>query len=74
MREYRVLKETIQILPDNYDEDLLCRCYFIGYGRAQIATTITGLSPDAQDVIETSDFLGYKHGSVRLIFDESETK
>lgn len=63
---YKILQETADIIGDNYDSDLLKRCYFIGYGPAQIAATMSGLANDADEVRETSYFLGYAKTNVEL--------
>lgn len=65
--KFHILPETREVIGVNYDADLLKRCYYIGYGPAQIAATMSGLSNDADEVRETSNYLGYSKVDIELV-------
>lgn len=51
------------------NSDLICRCIFLGYGPAAIASCVTGLSDDRELVVEMSDDMGYVPGCINLEVD-----
>lgn len=58
------LARVIRLRNDN--EDLVCRCVYLGYGPSAIASCVTGLTDDKDLVIEMSDGVGYTPGCIKL--------
>jgi len=59
--------QAIRLGADN--NDLICRCIFLGYGPSAIVSCVTGLSDDKDLVNEMSDGMGYTPGCITLEVD-----